>query len=196
MLLPSRFIIRVDKNAEATRTAALSIPLTTKLVEVVSDSPRVRAVARELPEKDGKAQWAIDITALPNPTAGSFEHMVRIRTTYEKRPEITLRVDTRVHGELRTTPPSATFGQVKLRAKVTRELVITSSRGTAFNVTGVKTSTPEILVGTPRRHDGSWVIPVSVDASAAKTVSGAINIMTDVPGEENVTIPFYAQVTP
>jgi hypothetical protein len=37
---------------------------------------------------------------------------------------------------------------------------------------------------------------VSVDASAAKTVSGAINIMTDVPGEENVTIPFYAQVTP
>jgi len=101
-----------------------------------------------------------------------------------------------IRGDLRIDPPSVFFGFIKPGAEAKQEVVIQSRSGVEFAVAGVECKTAGVTVGAPQqRQDGAWTIPVSVDTAKAGVVDAGITVITDVKGEETLTIPVYAHVT-
>lgn len=192
---PDRIYLGGDKGALPIRTVTISGPAEMDLTEVTTErglfdltlsEPRV--------SEDEKKTWTLELAFKPESFVGEIADQLSINTTHAERPLVTIPITGRIRGDLRVTPPSVFFGFVKPAAQAQQTVTIQSRSFALFTVNSATSDAPKITAGTPEEKLGVWSISVSVDTSREGVVEGAVTVVTDVPGEETLTIPVYAHV--
>lgn len=177
-------------------TATVSSPDPDFVIDRVSTSnPSVSAhvVANEGPTRtveivvDAGAPWgglfswlSVTITGRPTPDEAPITHTSRVRIQGE------------VFGDLRAVPNTIRFG-AKPGEVFERSLVLRRADGVPFTVLDATVVAPQLpgsTVQTRRGSAGTWEISFTATAPERQAgYRGTVEVTTDVPGEERITIP-------
>jgi len=138
--------------------------------------------------------WDITVAVSPNLPIGRTEDELRIETTHAARPLVTVPVMIEVEPQIRRVPSKLFFGFVQPGKTAKRTLTLRSFDGRAFDVSGATAGEPGVTAGAQRVSEGEWKVEVSLTRAEPGVVETTFVVTTDLPGEERIEVPLYADV--
>jgi hypothetical protein len=170
-------------------------PDTAELVGATSrDESFAVAVSPAAALQEGQRAWDITVTVPPNLPIGRTEDELWIETTHAARPLVTVPVMIEVEPQIRRSPSRLFFGFVQPGKTVLRALTLRSFDGRAFSVTGVTANEAGITAEAKRVGEGEWKVEVALARAEPGVVDTTLVVSTDLPGEERIEVPLYADV--
>jgi len=153
-------------------------------------------------EHKGEQLWASKILVTTKESARPDDHRtgLSIRTNDDRKPIFSVGVYARVIGDLELKPVRMTLGRLVVGDLFEREIILRSRSGEAFEIRGVNTNTAAIDVDfsyepVDPESRTEWIIRADGKVvGAAPRFRTEINVATDVPDEELLTIQTYGQL--
>ncbi|NLO74322.1 MAG: DUF1573 domain-containing protein, partial [candidate division WS1 bacterium] len=143
---PAALYIPVRKGGEAERTIVIAGPSQVSLIEATSESDFVQTTVDEPTEGDGFKQWVVRVKVSAGTKVGEIRDLVTVRTTDVEHALIEIPVIMHVSGDLVASRKALFFGFGRFGASAAPQTVrIHSLDGSRFAVTGIATSSPEII---------------------------------------------------
>ncbi len=141
-----------------------------------------------------KQSFVVDVRTKPPLEIGSFLHHVYIRTNRNKCPLIALPVCIQVVGDLYFKPKQLMVSNYgKVSTTVTRFLYIAPNQDREFHVLAIHAPLPSIKIKIIRLDQGACFVQLSGIKPSEDLNGKQLRIKTDVPGQEEVTIPFVVR---
>jgi len=155
-------------------------------------------------EKNGEEMWLqiVRVTILESAKPDSHRTEITVRTNEEHKRLFSLSAVGRVIGDLELTPVRMTMGRLVVGDEFEKQITLRSKAGKAFEITSLNsinvvldaTYTAE-PVDAEKRDE--WVISVKGTViHPAQRFNAQLNVVTDVPDEEMMTIQMYGQLQP
>jgi len=195
IILPDRVYIAGVRGEAPTRTLRLLGPETAAIIGVSSRDSCFAVETAPVPAPwEGQKAWDVTLTAGPDLPAGSTEDELRIETTHAARPLITVPVAIDVQPQIRRLPPKLFFGFVQPGETAGRTLTLRSFDGRAFRVTAATCEAAGVSAALEQAAPDRWLVRVAVNRAEPGVIDTTLVLTTDLPGEERIEVPLYADV--
>jgi hypothetical protein len=194
---PQVYLGRVRRGAATTQTVELlyeaNKPIQITNVELTS--PIVGVQAEDL-EKDGKKGKKLLVTLKKNAPLGRVNDEIKVTTTSQKKPSLTIPVFGHIEGDLLVQPPQISFGVVRKGDSKTHEISIKSRATKPVHVQRVQSSAPSVVAEVAPVKDGEeYRLTLRVnEQSEPGQIRGEVQVFTDHPEEKVLTIPIYGMI--
>lgn len=195
---PQLYLGRVRRGEETTRSVdvlyAADKPI--EIIKVETSSP-LFIVQTQAFEKDGRKGKKLIVTLKKDAPLGRVNDEIKVITTSEKRPSIEIPVFGSVEGDLVIAPPQVSFGVVRRGEGKAQEVSIKSRSEKPIRVLNVQSSNADITSTLVTVKDGEEykVTLTAKSDSKAGRIQGEVQVFTDHPTEQQLTIPLYGMVT-
>jgi hypothetical protein len=155
-------------------------------------------------EKDGETLWLqiIRVSILESARPDNHRTEISVRTNEENKKLFSLSGVGRVIGDLELTPVRLTMGRLVVGDEFEREITLRSKTGKAFEIKSLNSINvvldaeytaepvdPELRNEWTIRVIGKVIHP-------AQRFNAQLNVVTDVPDEEMLTVQMYGQLQP
>lgn len=189
------------------QTGSTKVTITSRIpdLKILSVTPNVAyvdAVVGEMKEIEVNGekvnQWELTITTNPNAPVGPVNAGMSIRTSDEKR-VLTVNTTGEVVGDVMVTPARVQLANLSPGAPISAQFTLSARNGKAFKV--LKTDDAPVSARAfskiEFREDTSTTPPSYIITMTGQTsdqggqVAGQILVATDVPGEEQVKVPYF-----
>ncbi len=139
--------------------------------------------------------YTMDLTIGPIENAGTYQTTVVIQTNDPRNHTIRLPVSVEVLSPVTARPDSFFFGFLKTGQDKSATVTLTST--VPFEVTAAQADKPELItVEVTKQEDNSYQIKATLKTpDQPGTLEGNIEVQTDLPGQETVTIPYFVQIS-
>lgn len=162
----------------------------TAQVVLVEQTPPSLRVLIEPGETPGEQKLVVDVVGdLP---LGRFNDEVVLRTTSASRPVVKLPVMANVQGDVAILPPQVTFDVTGDGTAEPHDVHIENLSRRPFAVTGVTAPDPVTWELTTLRPGAEWKLTLRLRTPLAGPLEGAVEVLTDHPVDDRLTIPVYA----
>jgi hypothetical protein len=180
---------------EFTIESADGKPLAIRSVSASSDALQVRY--EPVPGREGVAyRFTVEFEATP-PT-GVFHQSVEVLTDHPKQPRIVVPVSGRIMGHVSISPAAVLFRVVDPENVGKKRVTISKLGEGEFEITGVSADLPNLETElTPIEPGKSYELEIRLAPPIeGRRIEGTITVQTNVPGEEELSIPVRALVSP
>jgi hypothetical protein len=161
----------------------------TAQVVMVEQAPPSLRVLIEPGDVPGEQKLVVDVVGdLP---VGRFNDELVLRTTSASRPVVTLPVMANVQGDVAIVPPQVTFDITNGTADP-HDVRIENLTRNPFAVTGVTAPDPVAWELTTIRPGAEWKLRLRLRVPLTAPLEGAVEVLTDHPVGDRLTIPVYA----
>jgi hypothetical protein len=172
--------------------------LGTEVVEEPAPAP-IAAPGQPAPEEKPKTEQlrrtTLEVTLSENARIGRIDDRITIRTNDPRRPIVQAQVIANVMGDLSVTPPRISIGRPELGDTMTREFTVASRSGEAFEIKEIRFADGPLRIkfdAKPVDPENPNTYTVRMETTAARVhprLRQDIVILTDVKGEEQITVP-------
>jgi len=143
-------------------------------------------------------QWELTISTKPNAPVGPVNAGMSIRTSDEKR-VLTVNTTGEVVGDVMVTPARVQLANLSPGAPISAQFTLSARNGKAFKVLKADDApvSSRAFSKIEFREDTSTTPPSYIITMTGQTsdqggqVAGQILVATDVPGEEQVKVPYF-----
>ncbi|MGB9877708.1 MAG: hypothetical protein ACPLPS_08065 [bacterium] len=181
---PESLEIKGAKGENIFGNLRITLPPDAQIKEVVSENGLLKLELREMKAKsneqaeengsegDSERPRFFHLRAIceAKKVPGSYKDILRIYTTSEAHPLILVPVKITIQNEIKIDPPNIFFGFVKQGQIVSQRVSLLSHSGKSFVIEGVRTSHPFLKVDI------------------------AVEVHTNLEGEETLQLPIYAHI--
>lgn len=150
----------------------------------------------------------IEITMKTDAPVGRQADTISIRTNDPGSPMVYVPVSGEVQGEIAVTPGVFSAGVVKPAEQFTTQVKMVNRQGKPFKIVKIEPRQPALqqvlkCEATPEdeKNPTTWILkltgtvaPPADSTARIPPLQGQIVVTTDVDGEKNLELPFYAQV--
>jgi hypothetical protein len=194
---PESLSVVLTRNSPASRLLRLTGPADTAVTGAASVEGGFTAeVAPADTHGDGARAWNVRLVFSAALPAGTLVDELRIETTHAARPVVTVPVAIEVQPQIRRIPSRLFYGFAEPGRAIRRTLTLYSFDGRAFGITGATANAPEATAEFVQLADDRWEVEVTLTPTEPGIVETIVAIATDLPGEERIEVPVYADVRP
>jgi tetratricopeptide (TPR) repeat protein len=145
-----------------------------------------------------EAVWTeFEVGLAENAPLGQSTGSLAITSAAAPGSSTSVRIEAVVLGELEVLPRALFFGFIELGEQKEVSLTVRSRSGKGFSLREARASdeAKALSVAQPvQRSVGEWAIPVTILAKDPGQMHSTVLLMSDVPGEEHIEVPVYADV--
>lgn len=190
---PDKLSFIVDRGEGKQRTLRLTGPETMDVTGAMSEQAlvTVNMAPAEAP-REGMNAWELALSVSDSLPIGRHEDTLRILTTHPERPLVSVPIAIEVRSALVIVPNSAFFGFVTVGTEKTVTLKVRSRDGSAFRIASAEANHPALSSEARPAGEGQWAVELTCKPAEPSIIDIALTLTTDIPGEERLSIPVYA----
>lgn len=166
-----------------------------EITDITHGNPAISVQAEDL-RLDGRPGKTLQVSVSKTAPLGRLDDTITITTTSPKKPTISIPIFGSVEGDVSVSPSQVSFGVVRQGVGKTLTVRIKNRSAQPLGITQVQSSLdtviPEIAEITPGK-EFELHLHVAADTGPGK-IRGSIELLTDHPEEQHLTIPVFGIV--
>ena len=168
--------------------------------DATSSSEFVKAtVSKPTKGEDGSVNYTVEVEVAKDMAIGAFSSEVKLKTSHPKVPELSLRVNGQVLGQIIINPLKVFLSRVEKgkTAPITREVNIQKRNATDFKIEKVSSANPAIKVESKEVEAGkSYKLTLTVDVEKLEpgNLNTTITVKTNDKDQPTVEVAVFGTV--
>lgn len=171
--------------------------MSSTLLDVQSDHPNVKAKFDRLPANSPAKGYRVTVTLEGQPPVGSLRGALTVITDLTSQKQFTVPFVAQIDGEVAMTPKQFSFAGLKAGETPSKEIRITKTGDAPLNIKSMTMKTGGLFKAelVEVKAGREYVVKVTPKADIKTGYQReTLTITTDVPGEEALSVYFYAVV--
>jgi len=191
---PESLFFAAKKGEEKRLTATLIGPPNMEVKKASMDVPfmEVSPQPRD-PLEVANGTWQFVVTLKPEAPVGEWRAELKMETTYEKQPQLSIPIAGRIRGDLRVSPPAVLVPMAQVGRPVQEKITISSQGRKGFQILHVSTKNGAVQVEKPVKvSEDQWEVALTLNMPRRGALEDVVVIETDVEREGKLEIPVSA----